>query len=201
MKEANDQLQQTFQLLRTRGIMRPRELKAAGIPESYLWELAKENKIQQLGRGLYALNELELSAFHSLVEVSQYVPKGVICLLSALQFHELTTQLPPAVWLAIPAHAHRPQIQNLTLELVHIKPDLMTIDVETHIIERTSVRIFNPARTLADCFKFRGRVGMDVALEALRLGLEKGVRSEDIWLSAKRLRVSQIILPYLEALA
>ncbi|MBT9548151.1 MAG: hypothetical protein IV090_22355 [Candidatus Sericytochromatia bacterium] len=182
-------------------MIRPRDLKASDIPESYLWEMASEGRIQHLGRGLYALNELELSSFHSLVEVAHYVPKGVICLLSALQYHELTTQLPPAVWLAIPAHAHRPQIPHLTLELVQIKPDLMTLGVETHVLESTPVRIFSSARTIADCFKFRGRVGLDVALEALKLGLKKGVKADEIWSFSKGLRVSKVILPFLEALA
>lgn len=201
MQETTPMMDQAYRLLKAKGMIRPRDLKAAAIPESYLWEMANEGRIQHLGRGLYALNELELSSFHSLVEVAHYVPKGVICLLSALQYHELTTQLPPAVWLAIPAHAHRPQIPHLTLELVQIKPDLMTLGVETHVLEGTPVRIFSSARTIADCFKFRGRVGMDVALEALKLGLEKGVKAEEIWSFAKLLRVSKVILPYLEALA
>ena len=194
-------IEQAYQLLEAKGIIRPRDLKAAGIPESYLWELANAGRIQNLGRGLYALNELEISSFHSLVEVAHYVPKGVICLLSALQYHELTTQLPPAIWLAIPAHAHRPQVPHLTLELVQIKPDLMAMGVETHELEGTPVKIFSAARTIADCFKFRNRVGMDVALEALKLGLEKGVKANEIWSYSKPLRVSKVILPYLEALA
>lgn len=201
MQETAHLKDQAYQLLQAKGMIRPRDLKATAIPESYLWELANEGRIQHLGRGLYALNDLELSSFHSLAEVAHYVPKGVICLLSALQYHELTTQLPPAVWLAIPAHAHRPQIPHLTLELVQIKPELMHIGVETHMLEETAVRIFSAARTIADCFKFRGRVGMDVALEALKRGLEKGVKADEIWSFAKQLRVSKTILPYLEALA
>lgn len=194
-------IEQAYQLLEAKGIIRPRDLKAAGIPESYLWELANAGRIQNLGRGLYALNELEISSFHSLVEVAHYVPRGVICLLSALQYHELTTQLPPAIWLAIPAHAHRPQVPHLTLELVQIKPDLMAMGVESYELEGTPVKIFSAARTIADCFKFRNRVGMDVALEALKLGLEKGVKANEIWSYSKPLRVSKVILPYLEALA
>lgn len=201
MRETVLLIEQAYQLLEAKGIIRPRDLKAAGIPESYLWELANAGRIQNLGRGLYALNELEISSFHSLVEVAHYVPKGVICLLSALQYHELTTQLPPAIWLAIPAHAHRPQVPHLTLELVQIKPDLMAMGVETHELEGTPVKIFSAARTIADCFKFRNRVGMDVALEALKLGLEKGVKANEIWSYSKPLRVSKVILPYLEALA
>lgn len=194
-------MEQAYHLLQAKGMIRPRDLKAVGIPESYLWEMANEGRIQHLGRGLYAINDLELSSFHSLVEIAQYVPKGVICLLSALQYHELTTQLPPAVWLAIPAHAHRPQIPHLNLELVQSKPDLMHLGVETHLLEGTSVRIFSSARTIADCFKFRSRVGMDIAIEALKLGLEKGVKANDIWAFSQQLRVNKIILPYLEALA
>jgi predicted transcriptional regulator of viral defense system len=201
MQKTSQLMDQAYQLLKAKGIMRPRDLKAADIPESYLWEMASTGRIQHLGRGLYALNELELSSFHSLVEVAQYVPKGVICLLSALQYHELTTQLPPAVWLAIPAHAHRPHIPHQSLELVQSKPELMTLGVETHIIEDTPVQIFSSARTIADCFKFRGRVGMDVALEALKMGLGKGVKANEIWIYCKPLRVTKVILPYLEALA
>lgn len=194
-------MNQAYELLKQKGMIRPRDLKRADIPESYLWEMANAGRIQHLGRGLYALNELELSPFHSLVEIAHYVPKGVICLLSALQYHELTTQLPPAIWLAIPAHAHRPRIPHLTLELVQIKADLMTPGVETHLLEGTPVQIFSAARTIADCFKFRGRVGTDVALEALKLGLEKGVKADEIWSFSRQLRVSNTILPYLEALA
>lgn len=201
MQETAHLKERAYQLLKAKGMIRPRDLRAAAIPESYLWEMANEGRIQHLGRGLYALNELELSSFHSLAEVAHYVPKGVICLLSALQYHELTTQLPPTVWLAIPAHAHRPQIPHLNLELVQIKPELMPLGVETHMLEGTPVGIFSSARTIADCFKFRGRVGMDVTLDALKLGLNKGVKADEIWSFSKQLRVSNVILPYLEALA
>lgn len=201
MYQTDPMMAQAYKLLKEKGIIRPRDLKAAGIPESYLWEMSHNGRIKHLGRGLYTHHELEHSSFHSLVEVAYSVPKGVICLLSALQYHELTTQLPPAVWLAIPAHAHRPRIPHITLELIQIKQELMYLGSEEHVIEGTPIRIFSSARTIVDCFKFRGRVGLDVALEALKLGLEKGIKSDEIWFFAKQLRVNKTILPYLEALA
>ena len=201
MKTQIETKKHALNLVNERKLLRPRDLKQFEIPESYLWLLAQDGHIQHLGRGLYASLDFELSELQSLLEVCHQVPKGVICLISALQYHQLTTQLPSSVWLAIPAHAHRPQLSYSSLELVQIKPELIIPGLETHDLEAGTLRVFNPARTLADCFKFRNRIGMDVALEALKMGLAKGVNANDIWEFAKILRISKIILPYLEAMA
>jgi predicted transcriptional regulator of viral defense system len=130
------------------------------------------------------------------------VPRGVICLLSALRFHNLTTQNPFEVWMAIPHKAWRPKGEGVRLRLMHLSGHALTSGVEEHRIEGVPVRVFNPAKTVADCFKFRNKIGLDVALEALR-DYRRKHRSgmDELWRFAKVCRVTAVMRPYLEALA
>jgi predicted transcriptional regulator of viral defense system len=133
--------------------------------------------------------------------VARRVPRGVVCLLSALLFHRLTTQLPSDVWLALPPKARRPKAAPVSLRLVHVSGKALTAGVEEHEIEKVRVKIYSPAKTVADCFKFRNKVGQDVALEALReCWRERKATMDELWRYAKICRVANVMRPYLESL-
>jgi predicted transcriptional regulator of viral defense system len=143
----------------------------------------------------------EVTEHHTLVEVARLAPRGVICLLSALRFHGLGTQLPPDVWLAIPLKGWRPTLRDLPVRIVYMSGAAFHEGVEIHALEGVPVRVTSAAKTVADCFKFRNKVGLDVALEALRD--YRGARRdlEELRRSAKVCRVDRVMRPYLEALA
>ncbi len=146
----------------------PWTLKAAGIGEETVARLARQGRLLRLARGLYQLPDAELAAGHSLAEAAKLVPKGVICLLSALQFHGLTLQVPSSVWMAIGRGARKPRIAYPPLRFVRFGVAALDAGVQQHRIEGVSVRIFDPAKTVVDCFRYRNKVGLDLALEALR---------------------------------
>ena len=130
------------------------------------------------------------------------VPKGVVCLLSALRFHELTTQSPFEVWLAIGEKDWRPRIEYPSLRFVRFSPTTLTAGVVEHQIEGVPVRMFTPAKTVADCFKYRNKIGLDVAIESLRECLRsQRCTMDDLWHYAKICRVQNVMRPYLESLA
>lgn len=193
---------QVLDLVREHGILRPRDLDRYDIPRQYLHLLFQRGELVRLGRGLYALPEHELTEHHDLAEAGKRVPQGVVCLLSALRFHNLTTQLPREIWLAIGQKAWRPEILDLPLRLVYMSGEAFEAGIETHEVEGVVVRIYNAAKTVADCFKFRNKIGLDVATEALRdyrrlhrYGLD------ELWHYAKVCRVERVMRPYLEMLS
>src|SRR5579875_1277593 len=160
--------EQVLALLRRMGVLRPRDLAGQGIPRVYLRRLYAEGVLDNPERGLYVLADVEVSEHQSLLEACKRVPQGVVCLLSALQFHELTTQAPFEVWLAIAANARRPKVLNPPLRIVRFSGQALTEDIEEHKIQGVTVKVYSPAKTVADCFKYRNKIGLDVALEALR---------------------------------
>ena len=192
---------QVLALVRQHGLLRPRDLDRYGILRSYLHRLYQQGELVRLGRGLYALPSHDLTEHHDLAEVSKRVPHGVICLLSALRFHDLTTQLPHAVWLAIEQKAWRPEGFDLPLRLVHMSGEAFEAGVERHEIEGVPVRVYGAAKTVADAFKFRNRIGLDVAIEALR-DFRRAHRPgmDELWHYAKVCRVARVIRPYLDML-
>ena len=159
---------QVIDLLHRQGILRPRDLQAHGMPPRCLNALYRQGKMLRVGRGLYCLPDVGFTEHHSLAEACKRVPRGVVCLLSALQFHELGTQNPFQVWLAVDRKARRPQVDCPPLRVVRFSGLALTEGVEEHQIEGVTVRVYNPAKTVADCFKYRHKIGLDVALEALR---------------------------------
>lgn len=186
-----------------RGIARARDFVAAGIAPAYVSKLCAEGRLMRLGRGLYQLPEAAGSdANHNLAEAARMVPTGVICLLSATRFHGLTTQVPNAVWILIPHKARTPQARALRLEIVRTNsPRAMTDGIIEAVIEGVTVPVTSPARTVADCFKYRRRVGLDVAIEALRDALQQRICSpDDLMHYAEQNRVGSIVKPYIEAL-
>lgn len=166
-----------------------------------LARLAEKGSLERVERGIYRQAEADISEYESLFVASLVVPKGVICLLSALRFHDLTTQNPFEIWMAIKPNTHRPKPQSISLRLVHFSGESFTEGIETHEINGESLRIYNPAKTIADCFKFRHKIGLDTTLEALREARRKKLFTMDeLWHYAKVCRVTNVIRPYLEAL-
>jgi predicted transcriptional regulator of viral defense system len=187
------------ELARHAGIFRPRDL--AGIPRQYL-HLAKERgKVTRVARGLYMASDADVTENHDLALAAKRVPHGVVCLLSALRFHELTTQMPFEVWLAIDPKARLPKTEYPPLRIVRFSRMALTYGAAPHIIEGVTVRITTPAKTVADCFKYRNKIGLDVALEALRdCYRERKATLDEIWEAAKVCRLANVIRPYMESL-
>ncbi len=196
------QTERVLKLVEEMGVLRARDLEPYGIPRTYLSRLCAAGRLQRIARGLYVLPNSDITEHHTLAEVCKRVPKGVVCLLSALRFHELTTQSPFEVWLAIGEKAWRPRIEYPSLRFVRFSPTTLTAGVVEHQIEGVPVRMFTPAKTVADCFKYRNKIGLDVAIESLRECLRsQHCTMDDLWHYAKICRVQNIMRPYLESLA
>jgi predicted transcriptional regulator of viral defense system len=191
-----------LELARRTGAVRPRDLKALAIPQNYLWVLHRRGLLERVGRGIYVARESPTTENHSLAEAAKRVPHGVVCLLSALRFHEMTTQVPHEVWLAIGFKARRPKPNGLALRVVRLSGEALTSGIQEHTIEGVKVRIYNPAKTVADCFKYRHKIGLDVALEALRdCRRRRRAPMDELWRYAKVCRVANVMRPYLESLS
>lgn len=187
-------------LARQKGVLRPCDLEAEDIPREYLSRLHRRGALERVGRGLYVLRGSSPTQHRTLAEVGKRVPRGVICLLSALQFHELTTQMPRQVWLALDNKAWQPQV-SLPVRVVRFSGEAFTSGVEEHQIEGVTVRVYSPAKTVVDCFKFRHKIGLDVAMEALRDCRRQGkCDNDDLWRFAKVCRQTKVMKPYLEAI-
>jgi len=193
--------QAILELARKRGLIRPRDLEPLGLPRVSLTRLVRQGALTRVGRGLYALPDRSVSEHAALAEVARKHPRAIVCLLSALRFHDLTTQSPFEVWLAIPNKARAPRIDYPPLRVVRFSDPLLIEGVEEHPIDGVPVRITGIARTVADCFKYRNKIGLDVALEALREAWKaRRVGMDELWHFAKRCRVANVMRPYLESL-
>lgn len=189
------------ELLQREHIIRPRDLARARIPRNYLTRLVQRGQLQKLNRGIYTVPTLPASEHISLLEVSRKLPKGVICLLSALAFHEIGTQVPSEVWIAIDGKAWAPRISSPAVRIVRFSGTALHFGVEEREVTGGKIRVFTPAKTVADCFKFRHKIGMDVALEALREGYrQKKASMNELFEAAKACRVANVMKPYLESL-
>ena len=196
------QTERVLELVKEMGVLRARDLNPYGIPRTHLSRLCAAGKLQRIARGLYALPDSEITEHHTLVEACKRVPKGVVCLLSALQYHDITTQAPFEVWLAIGEKAWKPRIDYPPLRIVRFSQATLNTGVEEHQIEGVPVRVFAPAKTVADCFKYRNKIGLDVAIESLRECLRsRHCTVDDLWHYAKICRVQNVMRPYLESLA
>jgi predicted transcriptional regulator of viral defense system len=189
-------------LVRKAGVFRPKDLAPHGIPRSALQRLEQQGKVRRISRGLYELAASDPTEHIDLMEVCRRVPKGIVCLISALNFHNMTTQMPYEVWMAIGARAHKPKLARLPMRFVRFSGQALTHGVETHKIHGVSVRVTSPAKTVADCFKYRNKVGSDVAIEGLKAFLQKRKgKRDDLWRAAEVCRVTNVMRPYLEAFA
>lgn len=192
----------TLLRLARKGPLRARDTDDAGIPRAYLKRLRDRGVLEQVDRGLYRLADAPMSELGSLAEVSKRVPHAIVCLLSALQVHGMTTEAPHAVWVLIDRHARFPRVASPKLEVVRASGPAKTHGVQTRTIEGVEVRLTTPAKTVADCFRFRRHVGLDVALAALKDYLRQGKGSIDALVEAARAdRIYAFMRPYLEALA
>ena len=191
-----------IELVRSQGLLRSCDLTAQGIPRVSLTRAVRRGQLERVGRGLYGLPGRQVSEHGTLAEVARRVPKGVICLLSALRFHGLTTQAPFQIWLAIDNKAVAPKLDYPPLRIVRFSGAALTEGVEEHVVDGVVVRLTSVAKTVADCFKYRNKIGLDVALEALREAWrEKRMTADDLWRCAKICRVANVMRPYLDGLA
>lgn len=188
-------------LAQQRQLLRARDLLEQGLPTITLTRLVSSGKLERVARGVYSLPDQSISEHRSLAEVAIRVPRGVVCLLSALRAHDIGTQAPLEVWLTIPHHMLSPKLNQPSLRVVRMSGKSLTEGIEKMIIDGVAVPVFNPAKTIADCFKFRNKIGPDVALEALREGWRKRkVTMDDLWHYATINRVANVMRPYLEAM-
>jgi len=194
------QKKMALKLLERHGIMRLSDFMAHGIDPPTLARLVEQGVLTRPSRGLYELADAEVELNHSLAEIAKRVPRGVICLISALHFHQITLQMPSSVWVAIGAHDRKPRIDSPSIRFVRFGEGALTKGIKTHIIDSVPVRLFDPAKTVVDCFRYRRTVGLDVALEALRMALRSRKATPDaIARYARTLRIWSVLRPYLES--
>lgn len=187
-------------MARRSGIIRIRDVIERGIHPEYVRRLCAGGVLIRSGRGLYFSADAPVTANHTLAEACTRVPGGVICLLTALRFHHLTTQAPREVWMAIDPKARRPRTEYPPLRIMWFSGAALTEGIETHDIEGVEVKVFCPAKTVADCFKYRNKIGLDVAVEALRdCRRQRACTSDALWRYAKVCRVANVMRPHLEA--
>ena len=195
-------IERILKLAARQSLIRPRDVEALGIARAYLTRLEQRGVLERRARGVYALPDRPISEHHSLALAAKLVPRGVVCLLSALRFHGLTAQDPHEIWLAIDFKARKPSVESPALRVVRFSGRSLSEGVQMHRIEGVPVRVYSPAKTVADCFKYRNKIGIDVAIEALRDALRKRKATiDDIHRFAKVCRVANVIRPYLESVA
>ena len=193
--------QRLLHLVRQKGVVRPNDLDELGVPRVYLTRLTANGHLEKAGRGLYRLPDAQLTEHESLVAIAARVPQAVFCLFTALQFHELTTQLPRQVWIAMPRGSHTPKIDYPPVKMVQFSGETYTQGIEVHERDQVQLRVYGVAKTVADCFKHRNKIGLDVALEALKdARAHKKVSADDLWHYAKLCRVANVMRPYLDAI-
>lgn len=190
------------EILKNKGVFRTRDAVQQGLTRAAVSRMVHTGVLQRVGRGLYLPAGAKVTEHHTLVEAAKRVPSGIVCLLSALAFHELTTQSPHEVWLAIDVKARKPKTDWPPIRIVRFSGKARAFGVERHSIEGVEVLVTSRAKTVADCFKYRNKIGIEVAVEALRDYLRKRGRSMDELLrAAAACRVAQVMKPYIESLS
>ena len=189
-----------LELARRQQLLSAADLRAHGWSPQLLLKLHRTGQLQRVTRGLYSLPDSEMTEHQTLVEVCRRVPKAVVCLLSALQFHEIGTQLPHEVWIALPEATQTPAIDYPSLRIARLRGEAYSEGIETIVEHGSTIRVYGPAKTITDCFKFRHKVGLDVALEALKEAWrQRKLKIDEVTRFAKINRVAQVMQPYLEA--
>ena len=195
------QAEQVLELVRRKGIVRAREVTERGFHHEYLRRLCDEGLLVRVARGVYVPADKDLGEYQTLAEAARRVPKGIICLLSALRFHEIGTQSPHQVWMAIDRKAALPKVQRLPLRFVRFSGPALSEGVGEYDVEGVTIRVYRPAKTVADCFKYRNKIGLDVALEALRdCRRQNKATVDELWEYARICRVASVMRPYMEAI-
>jgi predicted transcriptional regulator of viral defense system len=192
--------QQILELARKKGIIRAADVEGVGISRNYLYRMHKKGLLHRSAVGLYSLHESPLTENASLAEVAKRLPHAVVCLISALSYHGITTQIPHEIWLTIPRASWRPDIAYPPLKLTYVSGPAYSFGIQNHVINGVAVKIYSPAKTVADCFKFRNKVGLDIAIEALREAWRSRKVTMDELVGAAGIdRVLKIMRPYMEA--
>ena len=195
-------MKRILQLAQKQSVIRGKDLDALGIPRNYLGRLIRAGKLERVGRGLYSSPQTEATEHRTLVEVCKKVPQGVICLSSALRFHELTTESPFEVWIAVRRDSWKPRTDYPPIRAVRFSPESFEFGITEQTVEDGKIRVYSPAKTVADCFKFKGKVGTELAIQALREAFrQKKVTIDELWKAAKVCRVANIMRPYMESLS
>jgi predicted transcriptional regulator of viral defense system len=191
-----------IEIIRRMGIVRPADLEIFGITRARLYSLVQKGLVERCGRGIYVARNHALTAEHVLAQAAKLVPSGVLCMLTALRFHGLTTQSPAEVWIALKEKARKPRLDYPRLRIVRFSGAALTEGIEAHSVEGVNIRVYSAAKTVADCFKFRNKIGIDVAVEALRdfSRMHRGGATE-LARFARICRVTRVRQPYLDAIA
>jgi predicted transcriptional regulator of viral defense system len=198
---ANTHTRRVLDLVSQKGLLRASDLEVIEAPRVVLTRLIAAGLLERVGRGLYRLADAQASESESLGAVAIKVPQAVFCLLTALQFHELTTQLPRQIWIAMPRGSHTPRIDYPPIKMVQMTGDVYTAGIEEHLRDGVKLRVYGAAKTVVDCFKHRNRIGLDVALEVLKdARAQRKASADDLWRYAKICRVANVMRPYLEAI-
>lgn len=188
-------------LFRKKGLVRIRDLRDAGVGSETVARMVREGAVMHVARGLYQLADRMPDARRSFAEASALVPRGVICLTSALQFQGLTLQMPSAVWIAIDRTGWKPTVEYPPIRFVRFNSRALKEGVKRHLIDGIEVPIFEPVKTIVDCFRYRNKIGLDIALEGLREGLRtKRATPDQLWEIARTARVWSVMRPYVEAM-
>ena len=183
------------------GTMRTAQAIRLGVHPRTLYEMRDAGILDRLGRGVYRLSELPVLSDPDLATVALKIPHGVICLISALAFHEITTLIPHEIYLAVRRGTTRPRLDHPPLRIFWFTGKAFTDGIETHVRDEVSLRVYSPEKTLADCFKYRNKIGIDTAIEALKLYQQrKPVRVDDLLRAARVCRVLKVMKPYMEVL-
>ena len=199
MRKNDKQPDKVVKLAKTLGFLRSQDLLAQGIHHEHLRRLCAKGVLIKAGRGLYRLAETDVSEHITLAAVAKRIPNAIICLLSALRFHNIGTQNPPDVWIALKQKIAPPRNKDLPLRVVWFSDVSYATGSEAHILDGVTVRITNPAKTVVDCFTYRNKIGLDVALEALKEVLRKRLcQPAELCKYARVCRVSNVMQPYLE---
>lgn len=190
-----------LRVIRQAGLVRPAELEAHGFSRSYLYRFLRQGLVERQGRGIYVSRHHPYTAEHVLAQVAKRVGGGVFCLLTALRFHGLTTQNPAEVWIALPEKARKPRLDYPRLRVARFSGPALTEGIETHRVEGVDIRMYSAAKTVADCFKYRNKVGVDVAIEALRdFSRRHRGGATELARFARTCRVTRVMQPYLDAI-
>jgi predicted transcriptional regulator of viral defense system len=188
-----------LELAQRQRLLSAADVRAHGWSPQLLVKLEQGGKLQRISRGLYSLPDSPMSEYQSLIEVCRRVPKAVVCLLSALQFHEIGTQLPFEVWIALPEATQTPALDNPVLRIARLRGEAYSEGIETVVEHGSAIRVYSVAKTITDCFKFRHKVGLDVALEALKdAWRQRKLDMNQVTHFARINRVEKVMQPYLE---
>ncbi|HQO08755.1 MAG TPA: type IV toxin-antitoxin system AbiEi family antitoxin domain-containing protein [Clostridiales bacterium] len=188
-------------LIKKKGVVRAKEAEVAGTERIYLTRMVTKGLIVRVARGLYGLPGADFKGYDSYVEVAKKVPSGVICLISALSFHNVTTQISGKIHIAVQNNTWKPQIDSVDVKYYSFFGDSYSYGIEEHKIKNVVIKVYSPAKTVADCFKFRNKIGIDVAVEALKEIIRgKKASIAEIYEAAKVCSVNKVIQPYMESL-